>query len=297
MIPAFLVYDGTYFKLRVGAFKIWQRCADGTGTGRQDFDGAFCMRGGEVGEKSWKQALSENKNRMTYLIDFAVLLCKWMEKSPHYGMLKIESNMHFQIKEGLVCQRRKIIITIAKAVWKQGADTGKAGGRSGDQFYDKNIPYELRWERYQRELFPSGRREGGQPAFIQDYHQHWHRKRPPSFGSDLISADNLFRFQSEVIGGSCAGGGICIMCCALLDGTGIDSCVPLRGHQGARGCVRERNLHRGQRCPQVSPDRRERRDYNRYYAGRDWGSSRRITTFDQYDTDWCGRAVQLIKDY
>lgn len=37
-------------------------------------------------------------------------------------------------------EKKKIIITIARQYGSGGADTGKKiGGRSGDQFYDKNI--------------------------------------------------------------------------------------------------------------------------------------------------------------
>ena len=54
--------------------------------------------------------------------------------------------------------------------------------------------------------------------------------------------------------------------------------------------VRERNLYADKDVlKNIHRIDRERRDYNRYYAGRDLGETGELRPFDQYDADWCGR--------
>ena len=131
-------------------------------------------------------------------------------------------------------EKKKIIITIARQYGSGGADTGKKLAEDlGISFYDKNI---LRMNSdesgIKESYFHLADEKAGNRLLYKIINTLTPEKGAPSFGSDLISADNLFRFQSEVIRkrhhrpmrGLCVG-----------RHRGTDSRVPLRGYQGARG--------------------------------------------------------------
>lgn len=138
-------------------------------------------------------------------------------------------------------EKKKIIITIARQYGSGGADTGKKLAEDlGISFYDKNI---LRMNSdesgIKESYFHLADEKAGNRLLYKIINTLTPEKGAPSFGSDLISADNLFRFQSEVIP-EAGGGGILRhhrplrgLCAGRHRGT--DSCVPLRGYQGARG--------------------------------------------------------------
>ena len=143
-------------------------------------------------------------------------------------------------------------------------------------------------------------------------------KGAPSFGSDLISADNLFRFQSEVIR-KLAADESCVIIgrCAdyVLDGTeGLIRVFLYADIKVREERVRERNLYADKDVlKNIHRIDRERRDYNRYYAGRDWekpetpvdrayyaqGDTVKLRADDPADgmefKGW--KCDQLIKDY
>lgn len=138
-------------------------------------------------------------------------------------------------------EKKKIIITIARQYGSGGADTGKKLAEDlGISFYDKNI---LRMNSdesgIKESYFHLADEKAGNRLLYKIINTLTPEKGAPSFGSDLISADNLFRFQSEVIP-EAGGGGILRhhrplrgLCAGRHRGT--DSRVPLRGYQGARG--------------------------------------------------------------
>lgn len=138
-------------------------------------------------------------------------------------------------------EKKKIIITIARQYGSGGADTGKKLAEDlGISFYDKNI---LRMNSdesgIKESYFHLADEKAGNRLLYKIINTLTPEKGAPSFGSDLISADNLFRFQSEVIP-EAGGGGILRhhrplrgLCAGRHRGT--DPRVPLRGYQGARG--------------------------------------------------------------
>lgn len=106
-------------------------------------------------------------------------------------------------------EKKKIIITIARQYGSGGADTGKKLAEDlGISFYDKNI---LRMNSdesgIKESYFHLADEKAGNRLLYKIINTLTPEKGAPSFGSDLISADNLFRFQSEVIP-EAGGGGI-----------------------------------------------------------------------------------------
>ena len=98
-------------------------------------------------------------------------------------------------------EKKKIIITIARQYGSGGADTGKKLAEDlGISFYDKNI---LRMNSdesgIKESYFHLADEKAGNRLLYKIINTLTPEKGAPSFGSDLISADNLFRFQSEVI--------------------------------------------------------------------------------------------------
>ena len=135
-------------------------------------------------------------------------------------------------------EKKKIIITIARQYGSGGADTGKKLAEDlGISFYDKNI---LRMNSDE-----SGIKESyfhladEKAAFIQDYQYIDTGK-----GRTVVRFRSHFsrQFVSLPVGSDpeAGGGGILRhhrplrgLCAGRHRGT--DSCVPLRGYQGARG--------------------------------------------------------------
>ena len=120
-------------------------------------------------------------------------------------------------------EKKKIIITIARQYGSGGADTGKKLAEDlGISFYDKNI---LRMNSdesgIKESYFHLADEKAGNRLLYKIINTLTPEKGAPSFGSDLISADNLFRFQSEVIRKLAAEESCVIIGCAdyVLDGT------------------------------------------------------------------------------
>ena len=168
-------------------------------------------------------------------------------------------------------EKKKIIITIARQYGSGGADTGKKLAEDlGISFYDKNI---LRMNSdesgIKESYFHLADEKAGNRLLYKIINTLTPEKGAPSFGSDLISADNLFRFQSEVIRKLAA----------------EESCVII-GRCADKDVLK--NIHRIDR---------ERRDYNRYYAGRDWEKPENYDLLINTTQIGVDGSVQLIKDY
>ena len=185
-------------------------------------------------------------------------------------------------------EKKKIIITIARQYGSGGADTGKKLAEDlGISFYDKNI---LRMNSdesgIKESYFHLADEKAGNRLLYKIINTLTPEKGAPSFGSDLISADNLFRFQSEVIR-TLAAEESCVIIgrCAdyVLDGTEGLIRVFLYADKDVL-----KNIHRIDR---------ERRDYNRYYAGRDWEKPENYDLLINTTQIGVDGAVQLIKDY
>ena len=201
-------------------------------------------------------------------------------------------------------EKKKIIITIARQYGSGGADTGKKLAEDlGISFYDKNI---LRMNSdesgIKESYFHLADEKAGNRLLYKIINTLTPEKGAPSFGSDLISADNLFRFQSEVIR-KLAAKESCVIIgrCAdyVLDGTeGLIRVFLYADIKVREERVRERNLYADKDVlKNIHRIDRERRDYNRYYAGRDWEKPENYDLLINTTQIGVDGAVQLIKDY
>ena len=127
-------------------------------------------------------------------------------------------------------------------------------------------------------------------------------KKEPSFGSDLVSADNLFRFQSEVIR-KLAGEESCVIIgrCAdyVLAGTEGLIRIFLYGNMESRA---ERLVKKGlctssDALKTIKRVDRERRDYYRYYTGKDWSSPENYDLLLNTSFLTVEEVVEAIKGY
>ena len=172
---------------------------------------------------------------------------------------------------------RRLVITIGRQFGSGGREIGsRLAEELGVGFYDKNIL-----------------RMNSNESGIKESYYHLADERPgsrllykiikgltpelgaPSFGSDLVSADNLFRFQSEVIR-KLAAEEDCMFIgrCAdyVLEGTEGLVRMFLYGDMDYRVRRITEKEYFDQKDVKKNIKRidRERRDYYRYYTGQDW---------------------------
>ena len=194
-------------------------------------------------------------------------------------------------------EKKKIIITIARQYGSGGADTGKKLAEDlGISFYDKNI---LRMNSdesgIKESYFHLADEKAGNRLLYKIINTLTPEKGAPSFGSDLISADNLIKQLAAkgpcVIIGRCAD--------YVLDGTeGLIRVFLYADIKVREERVRERNLYADKDVlKNIHRIDRERRDYNRYYAGRDWEKPENYDLLINTTQIGVDGAVQLIKDY
>jgi len=176
-------------------------------------------------------------------------------------------------------EKKKIIITIARQYGSGGADTGKKLAEDlGISFYDKNI---LRMNSdesgIKESYFHLADEKAGNRLLYKIINTLTPEKGAPSFGSDLISADNLFRFQSEVIRKlaaeeSCVIIGRCAS--AILRGAGehplsvfiyADPADRTRRIAARNGLDERRAMHRAQKIDRM------RKHHFDFYADTLWG--------------------------
>lgn len=199
---------------------------------------------------------------------------------------------------------RKLIITIGREYGSGGAAIGAALAKSlGIPCYDKNIlSINSRSSSIQEDLFHLADEKAGNKLLQRIISSLTPDSRQLSFGSDRVSAGNLFRFQSEVIKKlaleeSC----IFIGRCAdyvLADTPGLVR-IHLFAPEKYRICqVRQRNIYAEDEVPRaVRRIDRERREYYRYYTGHEWGAAANYDLlFDTSKTDIDG-AIALIRSY
>ena len=199
---------------------------------------------------------------------------------------------------------RRLVITIGRQFGSGGREIGsRLAEELGVGFYDKNIL-----------------RMNSNESGIKESYYYLADERPgsrllykiikgltpelgaPSFGSDLVSADNLFRFQSEVIR-QLADGEDCVIIgrCAdyVLEGRDGLVRVFLYADMDYRvkritelGYYEDKDVKKN-----IKRIDRERRDYHRYYTGRDWEN---VENYDlMLNTARLGTegAVRAIREY
>ena len=174
-------------------------------------------------------------------------------------------------------EEKRMIITIGRQYGSGGSETAvKLGKALGLHVYDKEILRMTSDESGIKEsYFHLADEKAGNKLLYRVIHSLIPENSTPSLGADLVSADNLFRFQSSVIRKlaheeSCIFVGRCAEY-VLMGGPGLVR-VFIYADMGARvrrirskGYFADNEIERNIRRMD-----RERRDYHRYYTGRDW---------------------------
>ena len=174
---------------------------------------------------------------------------------------------------------KHVVITIGRQYGSGGAEIGKQlAEKLGISFYDKNILRINADESGIKEsYFHLADDKAGSRLLYRIVQGLRPEKASPSFGSDLTSADNLFRFQSEVIK-KLAEAESCVIIgrCAdyILEGTDDLVRIHLNADlESRKEQIKERNPEETDVLRAIRKVDRERNDYYRYYTGRDWANS------------------------
>ena len=201
---------------------------------------------------------------------------------------------------------KKLIITIGRQYGSGGNEIGrKLAEELGIDFYDKNI---LRMNSDESGItesyFHLADEKAGSRLLYRIVSGMTPEMREPSFGSDLISADNLFRFQSEVIRKlaeeqSCVIVGRCADY-VLEDADDIELVrVFIYADMDARiRRVREKELYTPEDVRKnVKRIDKERRNYYRYYTGRGWADPENYDLLINTSTTGIKGSVRMIEEY
>ena len=201
---------------------------------------------------------------------------------------------------------KKLVITISRQYGSGGNEIGrKLAEELGIDFYDKNI---LRMNSdesgIKESYFHLADEKAGSRLLYRIVSGMTPEMREPSFGSDLISADNLFRFQSEVIRKlaeeqSCVIVGRCADY-VLEDADDIELVrVFIYADMDARiRRVREKELYTPEDVRKnVKRIDKERRNYYRYYTGRGWADPENYDLLINTSTTGIKGSVRMIEEY
>ena len=201
---------------------------------------------------------------------------------------------------------KKLVITIGRQYGSGGNEIGrKLAEELGIDFYDKNI---LRMNSdesgIKESYFHLADEKAGSRLLYRIVSGMTPEMREPSFGSDLISADNLFRFQSEVIRKlaeeqSCVIVGRCADY-VLEDADDIELVrVFIYADMDARiRRVREKELYAPEDVRKnVKRIDKERRNYYRYYTGRGWADPENYDLLINTSTTGIKGSVRMIEEY
>lgn len=172
---------------------------------------------------------------------------------------------------------KKLIVTIGRQYGSGGSEVGKRlAGRLGIQCYDKEIlRMDSRESGLKESYFHMADERAGNKLLYKIISSLIPEQGAPSFGSDLVSADNLFRFQSEVIR-KLAAAESCVIIgrCAdyvLEDWEGLVRIFLYADMDARVARIREKKYYpEGEEQKNIRRIDKERRDYHRYYTGRSW---------------------------
>ena len=201
-------------------------------------------------------------------------------------------------------ENKRLVITIGRQYGSGGREIGARLAKDlGLGFYDKNILRLNSDESGIKESFyHMADEKAGNKLLYRIVKSLAPELGTPSLGPDLIAADNLFRFQSEVIR-KLAAEEDCVIIgrCADYVLDGFDGLVKVYLYADMDYRV-ERIKELGYYEPKdvkknIKRIDRERRDYLRYYTGRDWEN---VENYDlMLNTARLGTegAVEAVKGY
>ena len=162
-----------------------------------------------------------------------------------------------------MAENKKFVITVGRQYGSGGAEMAKRlGERLGLHVYDKEILKMTSEESGIREsYFHLADEKAGNKLLYRIIHSLIPENGTPSLGSDLISSDNLFRFQSSVIR-------------KLAQEDGTENLVRIFVYAEIEeriNKVREKGYFPEEDIlKNIKRIDRERRDYYRYYTGKSW---------------------------
>ena len=196
------------------------------------------------------------------------------------------------------------VITIARQYGSGGAEMAKRlGERLGLHVYDKEILKMTSEESGIREsYFHLADEKAGNKLLYKIIKSLTPEKGAPSFGSDLTSADNLFRFQSEVIRKLAAEEDCIIMGrCADYVLEGMEGLVRVfiyadMDFREKRTIEKEYYAAKDAK-KNIKRIDRERRDYFRYYTGKEWEFPENYDLMINTAAIGTDGAVETIKNY
>ena len=201
-------------------------------------------------------------------------------------------------------EEKKFIVTIGRQYGSGGGEVGKKLGKKlGLHVYDKEILKMTSAESGIREsYFHMADEKAGNKLLYKVIHSMIPENGSPSLGSDLVDADNLFRFQSSVIR-KLADEESCVFIgrCAdhILKGREGLIRVFIYADMDARiSRIREKGYYAEEDIVKnIKKMDKERRDYHRYFTGKDWEGLENydvILNSSMIGTDGC---VDCIMEY
>lgn len=199
---------------------------------------------------------------------------------------------------------KNMIVTIGRQYGSGGSEIGARLAKDlGLRCYDKNI---LRVNSAESGIKESYFRLADEQAGNKLLYKVANSLKPiigePSFGSDLVTADNLFRFQSEVIR-KLAAEEPCVFIgrCAeyVLEGTeGLVRIFIYADMEARVARIREKKIYEENDIVRnIKRIDKERRDYHRYYTGKSWEEPENYDLMINTAGIGIDGAVESIKDY
>ena len=203
-----------------------------------------------------------------------------------------------------MAENKKFVITVGRQYGSGGAEMAKRlGERLGLHVYDKEILKMTSEESGIREsYFHLADEKAGNKLLYKIIKSLTPEKGVPSFGSDLTSADNLFRFQSEVIRKLAAEEDCIIMGrCADYVLEGMEGLVRVfiyadMDFREKRTIEKEYYAAKDAK-KNIKRIDRERRDYFRYYTGKEWEFPENYDLMINTAAIGTDGAVETIKNY
>lgn len=199
---------------------------------------------------------------------------------------------------------KRLVFAIGRQYGSCGTEIGrKLSEELGIHFYDKNILRMTSDESGIKEsYFHLADEKAGSKLLYKIIDNLTPEIKEPSFGSDLVTADNLFRFQSTVIQKLAAEESFVIMGrCAGHVLEGIEGVIRVFVYADLDSRIKritDQDLYDPKDVKKnVRRIDRERRDYHRYYAGKDWED---VSNYDlMIDSTKLGidGSIRLIREY
>ena len=179
-----------------------------------------------------------------------------------------------------MAENKKFVITVGRQYGSGGAEMAKRlGERLGLHVYDKEILKMTSEESGIREsYFHLADEKAGNKLLYRIIHSLIPENGTPSLGSDLISSDNLFRFQSSVIR-KLAQEESCIIIgrCAdyvLNDRDDVVSVFILGDTDARIKCLEQRQgLDEAQARKKIKEVDKDRSSFYKYYSDQTWGDA------------------------